>query len=160
MLLLQAVPTVAGWVGPTMAIALVVIALAFAAIALSFLMIGRGLAQGLERATASLDHLQAELVPALKSLGAMAEDGRSLAETIRTEVTEFTETSSRLRERIETGSQRLAERLENLEAVYDVVEEEITEAALDLTATIRTIRTGAGWFGKLRRLLGGRRRRR
>jgi hypothetical protein len=70
MLLQQAVPEVAGWVGPTMAISLVVVALAFAAIALS------------------------------------------------------------------------------------------TEAALDLTATIRTIRTGAGWFGRIRRLLGGRRRRR
>jgi hypothetical protein len=90
----------------------------------------------------------------------MAEDGRALAEIIRNEVGDFTGTTQRLRDRIESGSDRLAQRLDNLEALYDVVEEEITEAALDLTATIRTIRTGAGWFGRIRRLLGGKRRRR
>jgi hypothetical protein len=160
MLLQQAVPEVAGWVGPTIALSLVVIALAFAAIALAFLVVGKGVAQALERATESLNRLHTELVPALTSLGQMAEDGRALADAVRIEVTEFTGTSRRLRERVEAGSERLAERLDNLEALYEVVEEEITEAALDLTATIRTIRTGAGWFGRIRRLLGGRRRRR
>ncbi len=163
MLLQEAVPVVAGWVGPTIAIALVVIALAFAAIAGAFLIAGKGLTGALERAILSIDRLQGDLVPALKSLGQMAEDGRELAGSIREEVGEITATSQRLRERIEAGSERLAERLENLEAVYDVVEEEVTEAALDLTATIKTIRSGAGWFGRIRRLLGGgggRRRRR
>lgn len=163
MLVQEAVPAVAGWVGPTIALSLVVIALAFAAIAAAFLLAGKGLVDALERAIASIDRLQGDLVPAIKSLGQMAEDGRELAQGIKAEVGEITETSRRLRERIEDGSERLADRLANLEAVYDVVEEEVTEAALDLTATIRTIRSGAGWFGKLRRLLTGgshRRRRR
>ena len=160
MLLQQAIPEVAGWVGPTMAIALVIIALAFAAIAFAFLVVGKRLADALVKATTSVDKLHVELVPAIKSLGQMAEDGRSLAQTIRTEVTEFTETSQTLRTRIENGSERLAERLDYLEAVYDVVEEEITATALDLTDTLRTVRSGAGWFGRIRRLLGGGKRRR
>jgi len=163
MLVQETIPALAGWVGPTIAISLVVIALAFAAIAGAFLLAGKGLADALERAILSIDRLQGDLVPAIKSLGAMAEDGRELAQSIKLEVGEITATSQRLRERIEIGSERLAERLENLEAVYDVVEEEVTEAALDLTATIKTIRSGAGWFGRFRRLLGGgkhRRRRR
>jgi methyl-accepting chemotaxis protein len=160
MLLLQAVYQVAGWVGPTIAISLVIIALAFATIALVALLVGRGLGAAVQRSTESINKLNADLIPAMKSLGQMAEDGRALAEIIRNEVGDFTGTTQRLRDRIESGSDRLAQRLDNLEALYDVVEEEITEAALDLTATIRTIRTGAGWFGRIRRLLGGKRRRR
>jgi len=163
MLVQESIPAVAGWVGPTIAISLVVIALAFAAIAAAVLLAGKGLSDALERVIVSIDRLQSDLVPALKSLGQMAEDGRDLAQAVKQEVGGITATSQRLRERLELGSERLAERLENLEAVYDVVEEEVTEAALDFTATIRTIRSGAGWFGKIRRLLGGgsaRRRRR
>ena len=161
MLVQETIPAVAGWVGPTIAISLVVIALAFAAIAGAFLLAGKGLHDALERAIVSVDRLQGDLVPAIKSLGAMAEDGRELAQAVKREVGGITATSQRLRERLELGSERLAERLENLEAVYEVVEEEVTEAALDFTATIRTIRTGAGWFGRIRRLLsGGRSRRR
>jgi uncharacterized protein YoxC len=161
MLVQESIPAVAGWVGPTIAISLVVIALAFAAIAGAFLMAGKGLTDALERVIMSIDRLQGDLVPAIKSLGLMAEDGRELAQAVKREVGGITATSQRLRERIEIGSERLAERLENLEAVYDVVEEEVTEAALDLTATIRTIRSGAGWFGRIRRLLrGGSRHRR
>jgi len=160
MLLQQVVYQVAGWVGPTIAISLVIIAVAFATMALVVLLLGRGVASAVQRSTESLNKLNADLVPAMKSLGQMAEDGRALAESIRHEVGEFTGTTRRLRDRIEEGGDRLAERLEHLEAVYDVVEEELTEAALDVTATIRALRSGAGWFGKLRRLLGGRRRRR
>jgi methyl-accepting chemotaxis protein len=160
MLLQQPVYQVAGWVGPTIAIALVIIAMAFAVMALVVLLLGRGVAAAMHRSTDAINKLSAELVPAMKSLGQMAEDGRALADTIRNEVGEFTGTTRRLRDRIEEGSDRLAERLEYLEAVYDVVEEELTEAALDVTATIHTLRSGTGWFGRLRRLLGGRRRRR
>lgn len=175
MLLQQPVIEVAGWVGPTIAISLVIIAAAFAVMALVVLLLGKGVATAAHKSTESLQKLYEELVPAMKSLtqrlnedlvpamksmGQMAEDGRALAETIRHEVGETAGTTRRLRARIESGSERLAERLEHLEAVYDLVEEELTEAALDLTATVKTLRSGAGWFGRLRRLLGGRRRRR
>ena len=46
----------------------------------------------------------------------------------------------------------------NLEAIYEVVAEEVEETALDIAVTLRRIRTGAGWFRRLRRLLGGGRR--
>ena len=53
----------------------------------------------------------------------------------------------------------IRERIANLEAIYEVLEEEIEETALDVAVTLRNMRTGAGWFSRLRRLFGGRRRR-
>ena len=59
---------------------------------------------------------------------------------------------------VERGMKRTRERLADFEAVVDIVQEEVEEAALDLTAAIRTVRTGTGVIGRLRRLILPRRR--
>jgi hypothetical protein len=68
------------------------------------------------------------------------------------EAEQLARASRRLRE-------ALGERLADLDAVYEVLEGEIEETALDVATTLRTFRTGHGWYARMRRLMGGRRRR-
>ncbi|MFI5208889.1 MAG: DUF948 domain-containing protein [Gemmatimonadales bacterium] len=159
-LLQQAVPTVAGWVGPTMAVSLVIIALSFLAGAMGILLVVRGLGEVMQRMAHSLELLHAELVPTLNAMKEMADDGRALVASVRTEVTAITGASQKLREGLESGAGQVQERLEYLESLYDVIEEELTETALDVTAALHTVRRGVGLAGRIGTLLGMARRRR
>jgi hypothetical protein len=153
MLLSQQIPaTTPGWVGPTMAISLAVVALAFVVIAAVAALVARQAARTLAR-------LQTDLAPALTALQGIVQDGHALTTTVKDEASALMATSRQLRGQVEAGAERLRDRLANLEALYDVVEEEVEETALDLTAALRTVRTGAGWFAPLRRLLRRGRRR-
>jgi hypothetical protein len=44
-------------------------------------------------------------------------------------------------------------KLEELETLYDVVHDEVEGAALDLAATLRSVRRGNGMLGRVRRIL-------
>ncbi len=151
MLSLQAATT-AGWVGPTMAISLVIIAGAFLVIAASTALAARRAAEEMQQLSRVMESLRTDLAPALGAVQAVSGEGQRLAGMVGTEAEELVRASRQLRE-------GLRERLANLEAIYEVLEEEIEDTALDVAVTLRTFRSGAGWFGRLRRLLGGRRRR-
>ena len=151
MLLLQAA-VVAGWVGPTMAISLVIIALAFLVIAASTALAAKKAAEEMQQLSRVLESLRADLGPALHAVQLVSGEGQRLAAMIGSEAEELVRSSRQLRE-------GLQERLANLEAVYEVLEEEIEDTAIDVAVTLRTFRSGAGWFGRIRRLLGGGRRR-
>lgn len=129
------------WVGPTVAVSLVIIAAAFLAIAVAIGLALREAAREMQHLARVVDSLRADLAPALGA-----------ANLIGTEAEELVHASRALR----TG---LRDRVANLQAVYDVLEEEIEETALEVAVTLRRLRTVVGWFGRLRRLLGRRRRR-
>ncbi|HEY7682777.1 MAG TPA: hypothetical protein VH879_09055 [Gemmatimonadales bacterium] len=141
-----------GWVGPTMAISLVVVALAFVLIALAAALAARQAAHEMRQLSRVVESLRADLGPALGAMHGISSEGQRLAGLISTEAEELVKASRTLREGVR-------ERIANLGAIYEVLEEEVEEAALDLAVTLRRVRTGAGWFGRLRRLLSGRRRR-
>ena len=159
MLLLQQIQTaVPGWVGPTMAISLAIMAISFFALALMVGLAARSVARQAEALTRALTQLKADLGPALSGIREITDQGRELTTMVKEEATAMVGTSRRLRERVEDGADRLQERLEDLEALYDVMEEEVQETALDFATALRTIRTGGGWFRRLKRLVRGRRR--
>lgn len=151
MLLLQAAAA-PGWVGPTMAISLVIIALAFLVIAASTALAARKAAEEMRQLARVIESLRTDLSPALVAVQAVSGEGQRLAGLVGTEAEELVRASRQLRE-------GLRERLASLEAIYEVLEEEIEDTAVDVAVTLRTFRSGAGWFGRLRRLLGGGRRR-
>lgn len=151
LVLQQAVPT-GGWVGPTVAISLVIIAISFLAIAFSAAMAARQAAVEMNNLSKVMESLRTDLAPALGAVAAVSNEGQRLAGVVSDEAEALVRASRSLREGLQS-------RVQNLEAIYDVLEEEVEETALDLAVTLRTIRSGAGWFGRLRRLLGyGRRR--
>ncbi len=152
MFLLQEAGPPAAWVGPTMAISLVIIALAFLAIAVALALTARQAAHEMRQLSAVMESLRGDLAPALGAVATVSNEGKRLAGIVGDEAEQLVKASRALREGLQA-------RVANLEAIYDVLEEEVEETALDLAVTLRTVRSGAGWFGRLRRLLGGGRRR-
>jgi uncharacterized protein YoxC len=151
MLLLQAA-SVPAWVGPTMAVSLVFIALAFIVIAVATALAARQAAHEMRQLAHVIETLRGDLAPALGAVQAVSGEGQRLAALVGNETEELVRASRQLREGVR-------ERIANLEAIYEVLEEEVEETALDLAVTLRRFRGGAGWFGRIRWLLGGRRRR-
>jgi uncharacterized protein YoxC len=137
--IMQAAP-VPGWVGPTMAISLIIIALAFVVIAAAVGLALREAAREMKHLARVVDSLRADLGPALGIAGHIGKEAEELVQASR---------------QLRAG---VRERVANLEAIYDVLEEEVEETAIEVAVTLRGLRSGAGWFGRLRRLLGGRRR--
>ena len=151
LIFLQGVPT-GGWVGPTMAISLAIIALAFVVIAAATVLTAKQATSEMQKLAHVLDGLRTDLAPALSAVALVSGEGHKLASMVGTEAEEIVRASRRFRE-------GLTDRIARLDAVYEVLGEEVEETALDLAVTLRSIRSGAGWFGMLRRLLSGGRRR-
>ncbi|SRR6266513_1312070 len=140
------VPT---WVGVVMAVSLAIIALAALAVAAATASAALGMRTALKM-------LQGLAGPAL-------EDVRSLAGTIRAEVEGLTGTSRELRARVVRAADAAAARLAELDALVGAVQEEVEGAALDVAATLRTLRRGTSLLDLGRRAVtgggGGRKRR-
>lgn len=150
-LLLQA--AMPGWVGPTAAVSLVFIALSFVAIAMALLAAGRGALKATSDLREEIHGLREEIGPALQAVNRVAGKVEGISDQVAGEVREVLETSRRTRYNIERGIKRAQDRLEDFDALVEVVQEEVEETALDATAAIRTVRTAGGAVGLLRRLL-------
>ena len=144
----------AAWVGPTMAISLVLIALSFIVIAAVAALVGKGAADALQKLSSEITELRADVQPALHSVRHMAEEAKGLASQLNVEVNEVIRTSSEIRHDVRRGVDRVRERLEDLDALAEVMQEELEETAIDVASRVRSIRTGAGVIGRIRRLLG------
>jgi predicted nucleic acid-binding Zn-ribbon protein len=103
--------------------------------------------------------LRSELKPALDGIRDLTQSGTGLATRVEGEVQEIVRTSQRIRSEVDRGLRRAKHRLAEFDAVTEVVQEEFEETALDIAATLRTVRKGRGVIGRIRRLLrrGGRR---
>jgi len=69
-------------------------------------------------------------------------DVRQLVGTIRGEAESLVGTSRELRERIVAAADRAQARLADLDALFEVVQEEVETTLLDVAATVRTVRRG------------------
>jgi uncharacterized protein YoxC len=118
------------WVGVVTALSLAVIALAVIAVAVAA--VGAALAM---RALMRL--LQGLAGPAM-------DDVKGLIGTIRAEVDGITGTSREMRERVVKAADAAQARLAELDALVDVVQDEVESIALDLAGTLRTLRRGVG----------------
>lgn len=146
------------WVGPVGAISLVVIALAFVVIAVAVALMGKGVAEAVKALQKEISELRTELDPTLRGLRDAAGEGRALVAKLQDEVEAVIQSSQRVRHDIDRGMRRARHRLADLDALAEVVQEEVTETALDVTARVRSFRTSTSVIGRLRRLfLRGRR---
>jgi hypothetical protein len=141
------------WVGPTVAISLLVIALCVLGMVLGAII---ALREGIERGESlarEVGELRRELAPALQALGRLGKEGAEIADLAKEEVREMVYSARRLRKDVEKGITRTRRRLADFEAVVDVVQDEFEETALDVTSALHTVRTGGGMLGQLRRLI-------
>jgi uncharacterized protein YoxC len=156
MLLVQtAVAESPAWVGPTIAIAVSVIAIGFLAIAIGAVAAFRKIGEAAEH----LRLLRDDLGPAMKSIQGLTEKGSEITNAVRNEVLAVVDISRQLRGQVESGVAKVRDRLGDLEALYDVVEEEVEETALSVASALRRFRDGAGIITRLRRTTSKRRRR-
>lgn len=147
-----------GWVGPVVAVSLLVVALAFLGIAVGILIVASRLIEPVHQLSRVIQSLQDDLAGALKGIRQVTEQSQDLLSVVRNEAGAFAHTSRRLRRQVLRGAERIQTRLTDLETLYDVVHEEVEETALDVAAALRTVRTGSGVLGRIRRLLVPRRR--
>ncbi len=133
------------WVGVVSALSLAVIAVAALVTAAAI----TGAAVGIRAA-----------VKALKGFaGPAITDVRQLIGSIRTEADALVGTSRDVRQRIVRAVDAAEERLTSLDALAEVVQEELEETALDAAATMRNVRRGLSVWRWSRKLLKGKKRR-
>jgi uncharacterized protein YoxC len=145
--------TMPGWVGPTIAISLVVIALAFAIIGLALGLVAVKASREIAGLSKLVSRLRAEITPALMSIRRVADTGAELSDEIRDEAKEYIQVSRDVRHDLQRGVRKVKRKLDDLDALYEVVHEEVEETALDVAAGLRSVRNGAGMVGRIRRWL-------
>lgn len=134
------------WAAVLSAVSLAVIALAALAVAAGLYVAGRQFGR-------LLGTLESHAGPAL-------EDVQRLVASIRTEAENITGTSKDLRVRIVHAADAAQARLADLDALLDVIQEEVEGATVDFAATVRTIRRGASVLSLGELLLPSRRKKR
>lgn len=149
-----------GWIGPTIALSSLVLAICAVGVAITLLLAIREAAERSTSLARELAELRSELTPTLKALARLGDDGADIAEMAKHEVAELVHTSHQFRKDLARGIRRAQKRLADFEAVVEVVQEEVEETALDVTTMLQTARTGAGMLGQLRRLVLPRKRKR
>jgi hypothetical protein len=151
--LLQAAVPAQSWVGPVAAISLAVIALSFLAIGIAVAVLAGKIGKQVKTVGATVAGLQDDVARVLGSVRRLTEQAQDLMVVVRNEAGAFAQTSRRVRRKIVKGVDRVQERLEDLEALYDVVHDEVEDTALDVAAGLRTIRSGNGMIGRVRRMI-------
>jgi len=134
------------WVTVVSALSLVVIAIAALTVAAQLIIAGHHI-------TRLLRLLESYAGPAL-------EDVRRLVAAIRTEAENIAGTSKDLRIRIVHAADAAEARLADLNALLDVIQDEVEGATVDFAATVRTIRRGASALSLGELLLPSRRKKR
>jgi uncharacterized protein YoxC len=149
---IQAAATPA-WVGPTVAISLAVLALAFLGLAIAVGVAALKLAGQVRKVGTLVDGLQDDVARTLKSVRSLTEQGQDIMLLVRHETGAFAQTARRLRRKAVRAADRIEIKMEELETLYDVVHDEVEGAALDMAAALRSVRRGNGMLGRVRRLL-------
>jgi uncharacterized protein YoxC len=141
------------WVGPLVAISLLVVAVSFIAIAVTTVVLLLRLVEPLQQLGKVVQSLQEDLSTTIKGVRQLTDQSQDLLALVRQEAGAFAHTGRRLRRQVVKGADRIQTRLADLETLYDVVHDEVEDTALDVAAVLRSVRRGNGVLGRIRRLL-------
>jgi methyl-accepting chemotaxis protein len=133
------------WVGVVSALSLAIIATAALVCAAAVIAAALGV-------RAALNALRTVAGPAITDL-------RQLIGSIKTEADHLLDSSRDIRHRIVRAADRAEERLTDLDALAEVMQEEIQETALDAAATLQNVRRGLSLWKWSRKVLKGKKRR-
>jgi uncharacterized protein YoxC len=113
----------------------------------------RSLARAVQRVT---ELLERDARPTLDSARRLVDDAQHVVSSVRREADDIVHSSQDVRERMQRLLERTEERLQDLDALIDVVQYEVEETALDVAAALRTTRRGATVFRAVKRAFLGR----
>jgi hypothetical protein len=148
----------AGWVGPAVAISLILIAAAYVVIGFVVVMAAREAVEHSKVLGREIRQLRTDLAPALDAVRQLGEKGASVVQMAETETAEIVAATRQIRTDIQRGVARAKLRLADFEATVAVVQEEIDATVIDVSGALETARAGAGMIGQFRRLIRPRRR--
>ncbi len=145
-----------GWAAQVTAISTAIIALAVLAAGVMVVMVlneFRSLKKTFERVAVLLER---DARPTLDSARRLVDDAQHVFQSVRRETEDIVHSSKEVRERVERLMHKTEERLQDLDALIDVVQVEVEETALDIAAALRTTRRGASVFRTMKRTFLGR----
>lgn len=143
-LALQDPAAAAGWVGPTIAISLAIVAgavvLTLAGVFVAALVLQR-----------SVRRVAGHVSAVLEAARRVADEGQALVRMVRDEGEGYAATSRRFRQRLDHGVDRVSERMADLDALADVVQDEVEETALRFASALRTARLSTSIIARVLR---------
>ncbi len=131
--------SIPAWVAPTIAISLVIIAASLLAVGGVALAIGLGL----RRRSRELS----------TQLSALTSDAKTVAGRLRHEIDGFADISTEARVKLKRAMSAVEGRLEDLDALAEVVQEEVQETAISAASLLRTVRRSGSVLGAAKRAL-------
>lgn len=134
------------WVGVVSALSLAIIALAAIVVAVASVVS----VLGIRTFTRALEQLA----------GPAISDVRQLIGAIKAEADALVDTSRDIRQRIVSAADAAEHRLSDLDALVEVVQEEMEETVVDAAATLRNVRRGLSLWQWGRKVLKGKKKRR
>jgi uncharacterized protein YoxC len=141
------------WVGPTVAISVAVLALSFLAMAIAVGIAAFRVSSEVRKLGTMVAGLQDDVARTLKSVRRLTEQAQDVMVLVRHEAGAFAQTARRLRRKTVRAVDRIETKLQDLETLYDVVQDEVESTALDLATALRSLRRGNGMLGRVRRIL-------
>lgn len=133
----------ASWVAPTIAVSLVIIAASFLVMGGVALALGIGVWRMSRQARAKLATLTA--------------DARTATARLKGELDSYADLATETRLKLRRGVDAVEGRLQDLDALVEVLQEEAEETALDVAAMVRTVRRSGRVLGAARKALQRRR---
>jgi len=149
-------PPIAGWIPPAIAVSLIVIAGVLVSVLAGALVAIRRVDRRAELIGADLTALRGELAAMMEGARELAARSSTLVAMVEEEGVAYLDASRRFRRRLEYGVDRMTERMADLDALADVVQEEVEDSAIQIATVLRTARLSTGIISKVLR----RRRRR
>jgi hypothetical protein len=141
------------WVGPTVAISLVVIAVTIVGVAAVQAYTALRIVAEVRKVSTMIQGHQEDVTQALSGARRLTDQAQDLLVLVRQEIGAFTQTSRRIRRKLVRGVDNIEAKLTDLETLYDLVHEEVEDTALDVAAALRTSREGNGMLGRVRRMI-------
>ena len=141
------------WVGPTVAISLVVIAVSILGAAAALAYAALRIMGETRKLSVMIQGYQEDVAQTLAGARRLSDQGQDMLVLVRQEIGAFTQTSRRIRRKLVRGVDNIEAKLTDLETLYELVHEEVEDTALDVAAALRTSREGNGMLGRVRRLI-------
>jgi uncharacterized protein YoxC len=101
----------------------------------------------IEKLQETIDRLAADAKPLLHQATRTTEEARDLVKRVRTEAERLADATGAVSERLLDVSEAAGARLDQVNALLDVLQEEVQETALSAAATVRGLRVGAVALG-------------
>ncbi len=141
-----------GWAPVVTAIAAAIIAV----IALGLVLFAVPLLRQASRTSAALERfLERDSRPLLENARSVVSEASQIASKLRSEIDGVIETSQDIRGRVKNAVDATEDRLLDLEALLDVLQEEMEDTVLDVAAAVRTTRRGSAVLRTMKRVFLG-----